>query len=112
MNDTQIYVKDVLSRMSAKEKALALTGESTFKFGSREKIPAIYFLDGGTGANYAQMVTGAFYRLNQTGSSCTDELINATSSVADKMLRLMHIGLGGSPQRPNRSKQKPIYFRN
>lgn len=94
MEDIKAYVQDRIARMSIREKALAVTGESMFKFYGGEGLPRIYCLDGGTGANYAQMVTDCFYRIHQTGCSGIDEMINDASGMADKMLKLQNICLG------------------
>lgn len=95
--DKMQRIQETIRSMTVREKALALTGKSMFKLGGYQDIPDVYFLDGGTGANYAQMITDCFYRIYQTGQSGTEELINDRSGIADKMLRLMNIGLGKVP---------------
>ena len=55
-------VKKIIGQMTLEEKAGALTGGSLFFGTGLEKygIPSLYFLDGGTGANYFQMYLDCF----------------------------------------------------
>ncbi|MDL2236841.1 glycoside hydrolase family 3 C-terminal domain-containing protein [Christensenellaceae bacterium OttesenSCG-928-K19] len=57
-------VKEVIAQMTVEEKAKALTGESMFSGMGMEKygIPAVRFLDGGTGINYFQLYLECFVR--------------------------------------------------
>ena len=57
-------IKEIIGRMTLEEKAGVLTGESLFFGTGLEKygIPSLYFLDGGTGANYFQMYLDCFCR--------------------------------------------------
>ncbi|MCR1841492.1 beta-glucosidase [Murimonas intestini] len=58
-------IETIINEMSLEEKLTLLTGESEFKGPALEKygIPSVYYLDGGTGANYMQMVLDAYGRL-------------------------------------------------
>ena len=91
-------IKSCLATMSVKEKALAVTGVSMFKLPGNEKlgIPELYLLDGGTGLNYAQMMTDCFYRINQTGKDGWDEMIFDVSGISDRMLRKQELVLGNA----------------
>lgn len=55
----------IIKEMSIEEKLKLLTGETYFKGPAMEKygIPAVYYLDGGTGANFLQMVLDAYERV-------------------------------------------------
>lgn len=58
-------IPGVIAEMTLREKLTLLTGESEFKGPAMEKygIPSVYYLDGGTGANYMQMTLDAYGRL-------------------------------------------------
>jgi beta-glucosidase len=58
-------IRQVISSMTLEEKLTLLTGKTFFKTQEMEKygIPSAYFLDGGTGASYMQMVLDVYFRL-------------------------------------------------
>lgn len=58
-------IEGIIQEMTLEEKLTLLTGESMFKGPEMEKygIPSVYYLDGGTGANFMQMTMDAYGRL-------------------------------------------------
>lgn len=60
-------IQGLIEEMTLEEKLTLLTGESMFKGPVMEKygIPSVYYLDGGTGANYLQMAMDAYGRLKK-----------------------------------------------
>jgi beta-glucosidase len=65
LND-KTSIKGLIAEMTLEEKLGVLTGASMFTTPALERlgIPSIYYLDGGTGANYMQMVMDIYFRLN------------------------------------------------
>ena len=57
MTDGNQKMKQVLSQMSVREKALALTGSSMFKSADMEAlgVPKLLMVDGGTGVSCHHM---------------------------------------------------------
>ena len=96
MDDITRRIEEVISKMTVREKALALTGSSMFKVDGNDEngIPSVYFLDGGTGLNYQQMFCDCFYRESNTGCDGWSEMIDDASGIADKMLRMQDLILG------------------
>lgn len=58
-------ISSVIAQMTLEEKVTLLVGETMFKSPAMEKygIPSVYYLDGGTGANYMQMFMDVHTRM-------------------------------------------------
>lgn len=84
-------VLKIIGEMSLEDKMRVLTGQSMFTSPQMEEwgIPSVYYLDGGTGANYMQMFLDAFYRVFGTEGDAADELFGSTSGKAEKMSKLL-----------------------
>ena len=96
MTDGNQKIRQVLSQMSVREKALALTGSSMFKSTAVEAlgVPKLLMVDGGTGVSCHHMFIDLFYSDINTGNSGADELINDASGIADTMLRYLDLVIG------------------
>lgn len=81
----------IIGEMSLEDKVRVLTGQSMFTAPQMEAwgIPSVYYLDGGTGANYMQMFLDAFYQVYGTDGDASDELFGSTSGKAEKMSKLL-----------------------
>ncbi len=74
-------VDRVIAQMNIREKIEVLTGSSLFFGKSMEKygIPSIYYLDGGTGANYFQMYLDCFCKNNEMTKEGGDAIFDVDS---------------------------------
>lgn len=84
-------VKKIIGEMSVHDKASVLTGKTMFTTPELKKwgIPSVYYLDGGTGANYMQMFLDAFYNVFGVSGDASEELFDNRSGKAEKMSRLL-----------------------
>ncbi len=85
-------VKKIIGQMTLEEKAGALTGGSLFFGTGLEKygIPSLYFLDGGTGANYFQMYLDCFcknHKMSTEGGSALFDM-NSEAQAVPELLAL------------------------
>ena len=78
-------VDKIVSEMTLEEKISALTGSSIVFGQPQEKygIPPVYFLDGGTGANYLQMYMDCFLKNMDLPDKSADKIFGADSPLQE-----------------------------
>lgn len=95
----------VIAQMTLEEKVTLLIGETMFKSPAMEKygIPAVYYLDGGTGANYMQMFMDVHTRLYKEQIKDAEALLfdanGETQGDANIGSMAMYIDMANDPER-------------
>lgn len=82
----------IIMEMSLREKLTLLTGVTYFKEAGMEKygIPSVYYLDGGTGANFLQMVLDAYERVIKVKDKDDPALKKSLSKIPEYCDVLLH----------------------
>ena len=93
----------VIREMTLEEKVTVLIGETMFKAPALEKygIPAVYYLDGGTGANYMQMFMDIHTRMNKDTIDDAETLLFTKRETGDDSIgsMAMYIDMSRDPKR-------------